>query len=342
MKRTYTSTVASRRLSGGMTLIELMISLVLGLLVVAAAIGIFMSNKRVFRSTENLSRLQENARVAYELMAREIREAGGNPCSRNLPMVNVLNNPGANWWSNWGDGVHGYDNIQPFGGAAFGSGAGGRVSGTDAIELRSGAPGEVTVIDHKPNSAQFKVNTNDHGLADGDIVMVCDFVQASIFQITNAQDGINNTVVHNTGTGTPGNCSKGLGWADPPVCTTNGKPYAYGPNSTIARLRATAWYVGNNGRGGRSLYQSSIRNSGGSISTLNQEITEGVQDMQIQYLLPTPGATSYVDAASITDWPKVSAVRIVLTMQGSDNVGTDGGKLVRQVEHVVTLRNRNL
>lgn len=342
MKRTLTSNVASRRLGRGMTLVELMISLVLGLLVVAAAIGIFMSNKRVFRSTENLSRLQENARVAYELMAREIREAGGNPCSRNLPMVNVLNNPGANWWSNWGDGVHGYDNTQPFGGAAFGSGAGGRVSGTDAIELRSGAPGEVTVIDHKPNSAQFKVNTNDHGLADGDIVMVCDFVQASIFQITNAQDGINNTVVHNTGTGTPGNCSKGLGWADPPVCTTNGKSYAYGPNSTIARLRATAWYIGNNGRGGRSLYQSSIRNSGGSISTLNQEITEGVQDMQIQYLLPTPGTTNYVDAASITDWPKVSAVRIVLTMQGSDNVGTDGSKLVRQVEHVVTLRNRNL
>ncbi|KAF1713113.1 PilW family protein [Pseudoxanthomonas sacheonensis] len=332
---------ARRHLARGVTLIELMISLVLGLLVVAAAIGIFASNKQVFRSTENLSRLQENARVAYELMAREVREAGGNPCSRNVPIVNVVNASANDWWRNWTDGVHGYEGTEAFVGAPFGAGIGGRVNGTDAIELRSGAPGEVTVTDHKPNSAQFKVNTNDHGLSDGDIVMVCDFVQGSIFQITQAQNGINNTVVHNTGTGTPGNCSKGLGWANPPDCTTNGKSYAYGPNSTIARLRATAWYIGNNGRnGGRSLYQTSIRNNGGEVETINQEITEGVQNMQIQYL--APGAVNYVDAAAGTDWPRVSAVRIVLSMQGQDNVSTSGGKLGRTVEHVVTLRNRNL
>lgn len=340
MKRMLFPRSVKRRLARGVTLIELMISLVLGLLVVAAAIGIFASNKQVFRSTENLSRLQENARVAYELMAREVREAGGNPCSRNVPIVNVVNASTGDWWRNWTDGVHGYESTEAFAGAPFGAGIGGRVSGTDAVELRSGAPGEVTVTDHKPNSAQFKVNTNDHGLSDGDIVMVCDFVQGSIFQITQAQNGINNTVVHNTGTGTPGNCSKGLGWANPPLCTTNGNSYAYGPNSTIARLRATAWYIGNNGRNGRSLYQTSIRNNGGAVQTINQEITEGVQDMQIQYLVP--GATNYVDAAAGTDWPRVSAVRIVLSMQGQDNVSTSGGRLARTVEHVVTLRNRNL
>lgn len=342
MKRMPAPRFTKRRLARGVTLIELMISLVLGLLVVAAAIGIFASNKQVFRSTENLSRLQENARVAYELMAREVREAGGNPCSRNVPIVNVLKPSAGDWWKNWTDGVHGYEGTEAFAGAPFGTGAGGRVNGTDAIELRSGAPGDVTVTNHLPNSAQFKVNTNDHGLADGDIAIVCDFVQGSIFQITGAQNGINNTVVHNSGnTFTPGNCSKGLGWANPPDCTTNGKSYAYGPNSTIARLRATAWYIGNNGRnGGRSLYQTSIRNNGGEVETINQEITEGVQNMQIQYLVP--GAANYVDAAAGTDWPRVSAVRIVLSMQGQDNVSTSGGRLARTVEHVVTLRNRNL
>jgi type IV pilus assembly protein PilW len=330
-----TSSLHARRHARGVTLIELMIALVLGLLVVGAAIGIFVSNRQAFRATENLSRIQENARVGYELMAREVREAGGNPCSRSVPVVNVLNDSSA-WSTNWSDGVRGYNGGQAFAPAAFGTAAGTRVAGTDAIELRAGASGDVTVTDHKPKSAQFKVSTVNHGLLDGDIVMVCDFVQASIFQITNAQNGINDTVVHNNGTGTPGNCSKGLGWANPPLCTTNGNAYAYGPNSIIARLRTTGWYIGNNGRnGGRSLYQT----TGQGTTSTNQEIAEGVQDMRIQYLVP--GATDYVEETAITNWGQVSAVRIVLTLQGSENVGVDGAPITRELAHVVTLRNRN-
>jgi type IV pilus assembly protein PilW len=202
--------VSSRSKAGGVSLIELMISVVLGLLVVGAAIGIFISNKQAFRVADNLSRVQENARVGYELMARELRQAGGSPCSRNVPIVNVLQ-PNSIWGTGWGEGVHGYIGTEAFGGATFGTAAASRVNGTDAIELRSGAPGEVTVEEHKPASAQFKVNTVNHGLQDGDIAIVCDFVQASIFQITGAQSGINVTVVHNpaqgTGVANPGNCS---------------------------------------------------------------------------------------------------------------------------------------
>ena len=109
----------------GMTLIELMISLVLGLLVVGAAIGMFVSNRQVFRATDNLSYVQENGRVAFELLARELRQAGGTPCSRNIPIVNVLNNTAA-WGTNWGDGVRGYDGTQAFAAAPFGSAAGAR------------------------------------------------------------------------------------------------------------------------------------------------------------------------------------------------------------------------
>ncbi|KAF1720767.1 PilW family protein [Pseudoxanthomonas wuyuanensis] len=332
-----------RRNAYGVTLIELMIALVLGLLVIGAAIGIFVSNKQVFRTAENLSRVQENARVGYELMARELRQAGGNPCSRNSRIVNVLN-PNTIWGTDWGNGVRGYTGAQAFGGAAFGTAGGARVAGTDAIELRSGEAGAATVVDHLPTSAQFKVSTANHGLQDGDIVMVCDFVQASIFQITGAQSGINVTVTHNSGTGTPGNCSKGLGWADPPVCTTLGTPYAYGPNSVIARLRATAWYIGvsKSDAQRRSLYQVQLTNSGGVPSRQPQEIAEGVHDMKLQYLMPE--ATDYVDAdnPAITDWNLVSAVRVVLTMQSNENVDVDGTPLTRDVAHVVTLRNRNL
>ena len=83
----------------GMTLVELMIAITLGLLVMGAAIGIFISNRQVYRAAENLNRVQEGGRVSFELMARDIREAAGNPCVNNVPLVNVVNGGTGNWWS---------------------------------------------------------------------------------------------------------------------------------------------------------------------------------------------------------------------------------------------------
>lgn len=87
-----------RRRMQGMTLVELMIAITLGLLVMGAAIGIFISNRQVYRAAENLNRVQEGGRVSFELMARDIREAAGNPCVNNVPLVNVVNGGTGNWW----------------------------------------------------------------------------------------------------------------------------------------------------------------------------------------------------------------------------------------------------
>jgi type IV pilus assembly protein PilW len=310
----------------GLSLIELMISMVLGLLVVGGAIGVFLSNQQTYRATESLARVQENARVAFELMAREVREAAGNPCAANLPTANVLKSPSASWWSNWANGVVGYEN-----GTLAGSAA-----GTDAIELMSGTSGGVTVVGHDKNSAQFKVNTPEHGIEDFDILMVCDYGQASIFQATNVNSS-NVTIVHNTGTveSGPGNCTKGLGLPVPSPCTANGTYKEYGANSIVVKLHAAQWYLADNARGGRSLYRRTMRK--GLVSN-PEEVAEGIQDMQIEYLLS--GASDYIVAAPGVNWTRVTAVRITLRVQGRDRVGTDGEVLTRDVSHVVNLRNR--
>ncbi|UNK43434.1 hypothetical protein MNO14_04940 [Luteimonas sp. S4-F44] len=64
-----------------MALVELMIAMVLGLLVVGAAFAIFLSNQRSYTANEDLNRIQENARIALDLIARDIRAAGGSACS---------------------------------------------------------------------------------------------------------------------------------------------------------------------------------------------------------------------------------------------------------------------
>jgi type IV pilus assembly protein PilW len=43
--------------SKGFSLVELMISITLGLLIVAATLSIFASNKQAYRTTENLGRV---------------------------------------------------------------------------------------------------------------------------------------------------------------------------------------------------------------------------------------------------------------------------------------------
>lgn len=69
------------RMAAGFGLIELMIAMVLGLLVLGAAIAVFQSNQRSYRSNEGVNRVQEGARVAYEMMSRDIRSAGTSACT---------------------------------------------------------------------------------------------------------------------------------------------------------------------------------------------------------------------------------------------------------------------
>ena len=100
---------SARRGQAGFSLIELMIALILGLIVVAAAGGVFLSNKRVYNATETLGRIQENGRVAFELMSRDIREAGGNPCGNATRPRNMLTTATYPFWDRFAEGLTGYD-----------------------------------------------------------------------------------------------------------------------------------------------------------------------------------------------------------------------------------------
>lgn len=349
-------TPLSRRAMLGLSLVELLVSLALGLLVTGGAITVFISNRQTYRATENLARLQENSRIAYELMARDLREAGGNPCEEDLPLVNVLSNADAVWWSTWGTRVRGYGTTTAFGDAPFGNGAGQRVSGTSAIEVVAALSDGVGVASHVPTTATMTFNTTTHGFVTGDIVMVCDFTQAAIFQISNATAG-SAVVRHQTGTVTPGNALACLALEGTPGCPPPGpySRYAFGCYdgrytgsacqetrnwpATIGRFTAFRWYVGNNGRGGRSLYRTGLVNTAGVVAPTNVEIAENVSDMQIQYLLTN--ATAYVEAAAVGDWRQVRAARVTLTVQGPDqNIASGGGPLSHTVQHTVVFRNR--
>lgn len=321
-----------RRLHAGFSLIELMIALLLGTLVIGAAFGIFLANRQTYRTTDSLGRIQENVRTAFELMSRDVREAAGNACSKSAPVANVINSPTSRWWtqlSSWGNGLQGYGATTAFADSAFGTGSGQRTSGTEAIELLSTDTNVSTIESHDAGAATMLLNTANHGFSAGDLALVCNPRQATLFQVSSVSG---QTIGHAAG-GNPGNCSASLGM---PACSS-GVAFQYSPpSSVVARFNASRWFIANNPNGRPSLYQSRLTSAGPQV----QEVAEGVSGLSFLYLVD--GASSYVGAGSVgADWSKVTAVRATLTFVGEPRTGTDGAAISRSMTQVISIRNRN-
>jgi type IV pilus assembly protein PilW len=334
--------------SGGMTLIELMISMVLGLIVIGGVVSVVLANKQSYRTNEGLSQVQESARTAFELMARDVRQAGVNGCDNTGRMANVLKPPDPPgvlaWWQTW-FGMRGYNEGEVDPAVTIGTAEADRLEGTDSIQVQGIVGTGLSVEDHDPSSAVLKINAETAEFADDDILIVCDFDHSAMFQVSNYNDE-NVTVVHATGQGVPENCSKGLGF--PTICggPATGNVYEYGPNSQVARMLAVDWYIGANTRadeGGRSLYRRRL--GSGAIEAV-EEIVAGVTDMQIRYRRDdSVGFVAANDPSIPGNWETVNAVEIELTVESTDRrVSTDPnvntGRLQHKFTHIVTLRNR--
>ncbi|MDP3857782.1 MAG: prepilin-type N-terminal cleavage/methylation domain-containing protein [Stagnimonas sp.] len=335
----YARSAGALRRRNGFSLVELMIALVLGLVVILGASTVFLSNKQSYRTNHALGQVQENSRIAFELMARDIRQAGLTGCGNSGRVANVLNNLGTDWWANFGNAVRGYEGNQDDPAVTEGTASAQRIVGTDSLQLIGIANSGLSVESHQATAASLKLNESTTDLADGDIILVCDPDHAVITQVTNYNSS-NVTLVHNTGTGSPGNCSKGLGF--PTLCTTNGTAYEFGRNSQVAKLAAADWYIGNNPLRGRSLYRVAVINSSAVPTPTAQEMIRNVTDLQITYHVS--GASGFVTAAAVTtagSWATVNAMRLVLTLQGTDlSTGTDAQPITRQLTAAVNLRNR--
>jgi len=317
----------------GMSLVELMLALLLGTLVTASAIGIFLANRKSMATSQGLGQIQQNMQVALELLTRDLRQAGGNPCSRHLPLANLIHAPTSRWWTNlistqdtetpwsapWRNTLRGLTTAE----FAPGTGTGARVTGSDAIEILSADTKTATVVSH--DGTRFVLNTNAHGFSSGNMLLVCDPRQASLFQGT--VSGVN--ITHPAGNM---NCSEYLGL--PGGC--NAEAFTYAPHAQIARWAPVRWYLGHNGRGGTSLYQITLDGNGQSVT--RQEMVEDISALKFRYLLV--GGSDDVSLPGMGgQWDAVIGVRIELGVS-APGIRTDEGELTRTVVHTVSLRNR--
>lgn len=80
----------------GLTLIEIMIALLIGVFLLGGVINIFINSQQTYRMQEGLSRLQENGRFAMDFITRDVRMSGYwgclNPSAVDVDIAGTDNN----------------------------------------------------------------------------------------------------------------------------------------------------------------------------------------------------------------------------------------------------------
>jgi type IV pilus assembly protein PilW len=330
-----------RRRQAGIGLVEIMISLTLGLIVTGAIVQIYLSTKRQNDMQGSLAGRQESARFAAQIIQRDAQMAGFRGCLRDVGNVtNTLNNS-ANFLYRFGRHVEGFED-----GVGAPASIASVVANTDVLTLRTvDDPGIFTTAPMGNATADpvTVANLDPAPVAANDIALITDCGGAAIFQVT-AFDAGTGTIVHNTGGAAPGNATKNL-------------VRRYAAGSQVFTVRTTTYYIRNSANGtGPALWRRS-----GDVAA-PQELAEGVENMQVLYGLDTDGnqtADEYRTANNITaaEWADVVSLQVALLVAGvtdrvaeadprtfdllGEEVGPfDDGRVRRVVTFTVALRNR--
>ena len=341
--------------SRGFSLVELMVAITIGAIILAGAVTLFVNNRDTYKTTNELSRLQETARYALGMMVKDIRMAGYFGCADRLDTV-TLNLPvgtvGELWDFNLDAGagnivapIEGFDGALPgnnympsgFAVAVGTNGPGGQVlAGTDAITVRyvggtmaDVAPANATldfmVTADAVNGANSTITVDSTtGLALNQVAAITDCGGSDIFQINATPTA--TTVRANA-------LSRGYNTASSPM---------------ISPFVGVRYYIGDNGRGpGGEIYPALYRTiiTPGALTETNQELFEGVERMQILYGVDTNGngtPDSYVragdaplNAGSPGSWANVVSVRLSILVRTIDQHGREVDTGNYQVNNVV-------
>jgi len=323
--------VVSKLKQSGMSLIELMIAMVLGVFLMLGIVEIFSGTKATYNMQDGLSRIQENARFATGVLGREVKLAGVLGCgsmtsfattsSRPQPVINYIANTadpllvGAEMTA----GVRGYEFTGTAPGATayalpFSAPATVVIAATSwgpplpATPLLAGqvvAGSDVLVIRYA-RSPQAVINAAFPGTAAAAPQVILHDVPAV------PADYLVNGAVY-----VASDCAKGTIFLGQRVSSTtlnaptpqNTSPWTseetYGGASGITYLSSvsiSAYYVGVGASGEPSLFRAALQpNAAGVMAVVREELVEGIESMQLLFGIPvaarTPGIPATAPAA---------------------------------------------
>jgi len=313
-------------------LVELLVAMAVSILLILGVSWIYAGSKSLYRVEDNLARMQESGRLAFEYLSRDIRQAGNFGCSA-LATAYQAGGTAAN--CSWPGGavpttictlggvgcttvgasqpIFGYDGLLSDGSTAstdsdtlFVTLAGNPCEGTGS------SLGAVTIDKDPPGGDAANIGVNVSGttltncIKPGDVLIATDCKNSVIFQA--CQVNTSGVVVHDT-------VSNG-GCAAPAygnTCKAWGNNYKGG---SLLKLVRNAYYVKQNADGIPSLYRKNM------ATNTEYELVPYVEKFQVQFGVAATVddyPTKYDTANNITDWSLVKSVRVELLIRSPDN-----------------------
>lgn len=314
----------------GLSLVELMVAMVIGLILISAVGTIFIDSRKSYSLQQALSRIQENGRMAAEFLGRDIRLAGYTGCASGeyASITNTLNNSG-NINYDFSRGVRGYDVTSSIPSDLAGLSPAPSVN-TDVLILKGPLGDGVKIVKNNSSAQLFAEvvsvessacsNGTDRisGICQGDILMVADCSKARIFQTGNIQQTgqPNEFNLTHPATGSPGNSQSSWGGA------SASPSEQFGTDSEIIKMNTVYYYISPGASNQPSLWQAIV--PGTAV-----ELLEGVESMQLLYGRDTGSdfVPDQYDTATVINaanaWDKVVAVRVQLLMRSLEDGVTD-------------------
>ncbi len=307
----------------GMTLVELMVGMAVGLFVVLVAGTIFISTRVLHGVGSAATRMSENGRLAMDVLQTDLRNAafvGCRPLLNDSPVIVLLAGNGgfltssAGLRGNRGTGS-GFSPALTGPLAALPS-ASAPLPTSDVISLRVPADmpglGIVAAMPSTLSAPQVAASSPTNTLAAGDIVLLASCKASTMFQVTEANPAATGTLSHGLAGGfVPGNA-------------TNDLQQRFRTDATVYKMETRHYFVAPSvlRPGTNSLWRFVVP---GAVDP--EEIASGVDRLAVTYGIDGGVAAGqqnvdhYVAADGVTTWDKVVSVRLqMLVATAKDNV----------------------
>lgn len=271
----------------GVSLIELMVSLVIGLLLIAGAVTVYLQSRDTYRVNETVARVQEIGRYALDVLEPDVRLAGfwgltnradfvenraGPAETQQAAAAGITDSCGNNWVVDVTQFIDGRD-------AAATSGAGYNLAcsatspaaWSDVLIVRR-ASSDVRALAVAPAPARVQIQSNR--------------MRAAIFK-----DG-----------------TLPAGFGAPPASETRD-------------LIAHAYYISDAGAGANGQNQFQLRRQTlRGTSIIDEEVIPGIQDMQVQFGVDTnaDGSTDLYANPGAVPAGQITAARVWLLVVADD------------------------
>lgn len=325
-------THTSSRKQTGLSLIELMIAITLSLLLMAGVMQMFLTSKQTYNTNNALSRVQESGRFAIDFLTYDIRNAGYKGECTGAPNI-LLDTSNADYNAelfDLSDALKGWENPA--------------ASTPTWVTGPTKASGDIIIIKHAANASGSTANGNTPPNASAITLTGPSSIKQHSILI--ASDALGCDVFQNRADDNASTLSRGAGAGNPPGNISPGSfSHTFNNSMEILTMQSATYYIGNGANGLPALRRISY-NTGAAV---NEELVDGIQDMQISYGIAdiNKQVTTYETANqggtwSKAKWESVASVRIDLLAVSADTNVIESNQVIAFNGANVTIPNRRL